>query len=69
MSVMNNSDQVTGLLPYLQNHKLLTLHWRSFWCIVHLTNAAIDYCFHHDLNLLDVCLSDQDSALWENQAQ
>jgi len=27
--VMHNNDQVTGELPYLQDHKLLTLRWRS----------------------------------------
>jgi len=27
--VMHNNDQVTGELPYLQDHKLLTLRWCS----------------------------------------
>jgi len=58
MSVMNNSDQITGVLPYLQDHELLTLDWWSFYCIVHSISAAIDNCFHHDLNLLDVFQSD-----------
>jgi len=29
-SVMHKNDQVTGELPYLQDHKSLTLRWRSF---------------------------------------
>jgi len=29
-SVMHNNDQVTGELPYLQDHKSLMLCWRSF---------------------------------------
>jgi len=29
MSVIHNNDQVTGELPYLQDHKSLTLCWRS----------------------------------------
>jgi len=29
-SIMPNSDQSTVQLPYLHNHKLLTLRWRSF---------------------------------------
>jgi len=29
MSVMHNNDQVTCELPYLQDHKSLTLRWRS----------------------------------------
>jgi len=28
-SVMHKNDQVTGELPYLQDHKSLTLRWRS----------------------------------------
>jgi len=30
MLVMDSSDQVTIQLPYLQDYKSLTLHWRSF---------------------------------------
>jgi len=26
---MHNNDQVTGELPYLQDHKSLTLRWRT----------------------------------------
>jgi len=28
--MMHNNDQVTGELPYLQDHKSLTLHWRWY---------------------------------------
>jgi hypothetical protein len=28
-TVMHNNGKVTGELPYLHDHKLLTLHWRS----------------------------------------
>jgi len=48
MSVMHNSDQIIVQLPYLQDHKLLTLYWRSCQYIVHSTSAAIDNYFHHD---------------------
>jgi len=27
--IMNNNDQVTGESPDLEDHKSLTLHWRS----------------------------------------
>jgi len=68
-SVMHNSDLITVQLPYLQDHKLLTLHWRSFQCIAHSTSIAIDNCFHHDLNWLIFFLSDRDSALWQSRPQ
>jgi len=31
ISVMQNSEQITFEIPYLQDQKSLTLHWRSFW--------------------------------------
>ena len=66
---MHNSNQITVWLPYLQNHKLLTLCWRWFECIVHSTSAAIDNGFHHDVNFLVVFLTDWDFALWQSWAQ
>jgi len=68
-SVMHNSDRITVKLPYLQNHKLLTLHWHSFQSIVQSTSAAIDNSFHHDLNQLVVILTDWELALWQSQVQ
>jgi len=68
-SVMHNSEQITVQLPYLQDHKSLRLCWRPFQCIVHSTSGAIDNCFHHDLNILVVFLTDWDSALWQSWAQ
>ena len=66
-SVMNNNDQVTGELPYLQDHKLLMLWWCSFQCIVHSTSAAVNNCFHHDPTALVVFLCNWDSALWQSR--
>jgi len=66
-SVMHKNDQVTGELPYLQDHESLTLRWRWFECIAHSTSAAVDNCFHPDLTLLVVFLHDWDSALWQSQ--
>jgi len=57
-SVMHNSNQITVLLPYLQDQKSLTLHWQSFKCIVNSTSAAIDNCFHNNLTLLAIFLTD-----------
>jgi len=65
--VMRKDDQVTGELPQLQNHKVLTLCWHSCGCIVHSTSAAVDYCIHADLTLLVVFLHDWDSALWQSR--
>jgi len=48
-SVMHNNDQVSGELPYLQDHKSLTLRWRSLKRILHSTSAAVDNCIHPDL--------------------
>jgi len=28
-SIMHKNDQVTGQLPFLKDHKSMTLHWRS----------------------------------------
>jgi len=50
-TVMHINAQVTGDLPYLHDHKLLTLRWRSFQCIVHYTFAAVHKCFHPDLTI------------------
>jgi len=63
--VMHNNDQVTCELPYLQDHKSLMLGWRSFWCIVHSTSAAVDNCFHPHLTVLVGFLLDWDSTLWQ----
>ena len=57
-SDMNNNAQVTGELPYLQDHKSLMLCGPSFHCVVHLTSTAVDNYFHHDLTLFVVFLSD-----------
>jgi len=45
------------------------LCWRSFQSIVHSIYAAINNCFHQDLNLLVVLLLDRDSSLWQSRAQ
>ena len=68
-SVMLNRNQITIQLPYLQDQKLLTLHWHSFWCIVHSTPPAIDNCFHNVFILLVVCPPDWHSAMWQSRAQ
>jgi len=67
-SVMHNNDQVTGELPYLQDHKLLTLHWHSFQWIVHSTSAAVDNCLHPDLTLSVLFRPHWNSALWQSRA-
>jgi len=69
MSVMHNHIQITVQSPYLQDYTSLTQHRRSIWGIVHSTSAAINNCFHHDLNLLIVFLADWESALWQSWAQ
>ena len=40
-SVMHNNDQDTVELPYLQDHKSLTLRWRSCyeWCSNHVVSS------------------------------
>jgi len=67
-SSMHYNHQVTCELSYLQDHRLLTLHWHSSQGIVHSTSAAVDICFHPDLTLLVVFLLDWDSALWQSWA-
>jgi len=67
-SIMHNNDQGTSELPYLQDHKLLTLHWCSFYCIIHLTSAAIHNCFHLDLTVPVGFLLDWDWTLWQSRA-
>jgi len=67
ISVMHHSAQIVGQLPNLQNHASLTLCRGSGWCIVHSTSAAIDNCFHYDLNILVVFLADWDLALWQSR--
>ena len=69
MSVMTSNNQVTGELPYLPDHKLLTFCWRPFQCIAHSTSAAIDNWFYPDLNLLVVFLSDWDLDLWQSRVE
>jgi len=68
-SVINNSDQITVYLAYLQNHKLLRLRWPSSQSIVHWISAAIDNSVHPNLNLVVVFRTDWDSARWQSQAQ
>ena len=46
-----------------------TNRWRSFWCIVHSTSAAIDNSVYHDWNSLIAFLSDWDLALWQSRVQ
>ena len=67
-SVIHNIDQVTGELLYLQDHKSLTLRWRSFQCIVHSSSAAVHNCFHPDLTVPVGFLLDWDSTLWQSRA-
>jgi len=67
--LMSDNNQVTGELSYLQDHKLSMLRWCSFYCIAHSTFAAINDCFHNNLNWLVVFLSDYDVALWQGQAE
>jgi len=68
MSIMHNNDQVTSGLPYLEDLKSLTLRWRSFYCLVHLTSAAVHICFRPGLTVPVGFLLDWDSTLWQSQA-
>jgi hypothetical protein len=68
MSVMHKNYQVTGELPYLQDHKLLTLRWGSFYRIVHSISATVHNCFHPGLTVPVGILLDRDSTLWQSQA-
>jgi len=66
---MHCSDQITVQLLYLHDYKSLTLHWRSFSCIVHSTSAAINNSFQHNLNLIVAVLPNCDLALCLSQGQ
>jgi hypothetical protein len=67
-SVMRKNCPLTGELRYLQDRKSLTLRWRPFWWIVHLTSAAIHHCFHSDWTVPVGFLLDWDSTLWQSWA-
>ena len=67
--VMYNSDQITNQLWYLQDQKLLMLHWHSFYCIDLSISAAINNSFHNDLNLKVAMLSDWELAQRQSQSQ
>jgi hypothetical protein len=57
-AVIHNRGRISIQLPYLQNQKLLTLHSRSCYCIVHWTSAAINNRFHYYSNWLVVFVAD-----------
>jgi hypothetical protein len=67
-SIIHNNGQVTSELPYIQDHKSLTLHWRTFCCVIHSTSAAVHNCLHPDLTVPVGFLLDWDSTLWQSRA-
>jgi len=67
--VMHNSNHMTVELPYLQDRKSLTLHWHSFYCIIHWQSASIDDCIHNYLTSLVAFQADWDWALWQSRAK